>query len=140
MFLPFKNQISIFCHIYFCHLQMLLNLYQSKILSFGKELKSFIIVTRWFNLLAELSFVTLTIHLCNGLNDMNLVKTEENVFSYCRIYQCTIELFFFFFSSFFTDQNPTPILNKNQLRSCDEIPRDDGLVSEPTTEVNGNDP
>ena len=24
------------------------------------------------------------------------------------------------FSSFFTDQNLTPILNKNQLRSCDE--------------------
>ena len=46
------------------------------------------------------------------------------------------------FSSFFTDQNLTPILNKNQLRSCAEkIPRDDGLFfSELTTEVNGNDP
>ena len=38
-----------------------------------------------------------------------------------------------FFSSFFTDQNLTPILNKNQLRSCDEIPCDEGLLSEPTT-------
>ena len=45
-----------------------------------------------------------------------------------------------FFSTFFTDQNLTPILNKNQLRSCDEVPRDDGLLSEPTTKVNGNDP
>ena len=39
-----------------------------------------------------------------------------------------------------TDQNPTPILNKNQLRSCDKIPRDYGLLSEPNTEVNGNEP
>ena len=45
-----------------------------------------------------------------------------------------------FFSSFFTDQNLTQILNKNQLRHVTKIPRDDGLLSEPTTEVNGNDP
>ena len=45
-----------------------------------------------------------------------------------------------FFSSFFTDQSLTPILNKSQLRSCDEISCDDGLLSEPTTEVNSNDP
>ena len=44
----------------------------------------------------------------------------------------------FFFSSFFTDQNLTPILNKNQLRSCDV--NTDGLLFEPTTEVSGNDP
>ena len=44
------------------------------------------------------------------------------------------------FSNFFTDQNLTPNLNKIQLRSCDEIPRDDGLISVPTTQVNGNDP
>ena len=29
------------------------------------------------NLLAELSFVTLTIHLCNGLNDKNLVRGKR---------------------------------------------------------------
>ena len=46
----------------------------------------------------------------------------------------------FFFSSFFTNQSLTLILNKSQLRSCDEIPRDDGVLYEPTTEVNGNDP
>ena len=32
------------------------------------------------NLLAELSFVTLTIHLCNGLNDKNLVKQRKTCF------------------------------------------------------------
>ena len=32
------------------------------------------------NLLAELSFVTLTIHLCNMLNDMNLVKPRKTCF------------------------------------------------------------
>ena len=32
------------------------------------------------NLLAELSFVTLTIHLCNGLNDKNLVKPRKTCF------------------------------------------------------------
>ena len=31
-------------------------------------------------LLAELSFVTLTIHLCNGLNDKNLVKPRQTCF------------------------------------------------------------
>ena len=30
--------------------------------------------------LAELSFVTLTIHLCNGLNDKNLVKLGKTCF------------------------------------------------------------
>ena len=45
-----------------------------------------------------------------------------------------------FFPSFFTDQNLTPILNENQLRFVTKIPRDDGLFSEPTTEVNDNDP
>ena len=47
------------------------------------------------------------------------------------------------FSGFFTDHKLTPVLNKNQLRSCDEdmnIPHDDGLLSEPATEANGNDP
>ena len=42
------------------------------------------------------------------------------------------------FSNFFTDQNLKPILN-----SCGhvtKIPRDHGLLSEPTTGVNGNDP
>ena len=47
---------------------------------------------------------------------------------------------FFFFSSFFTDQNLTSILNKNQIGHVTKIPRDDGLLSEPTTEVNGDDP
>ena len=45
-----------------------------------------------------------------------------------------------FVSNFFTDHNLTPVLNKSQLRSCDEKPRFDGLPYEPTTEVNGNDP
>ena len=46
-----------------------------------------------------------------------------------------------FFSNFYTDQNLTPNLNKNQLRkSVTKIPRDEGLLSEPTTEVNANDP
>ena len=78
-------------------------------------------------LLAELSFDTLNIHLCNGLNDKNLVKPGKRVFllfvSYCkvvnenmilitrRIYLYTMELFS---SSFFTNQNFTPILNKNK--------------------------
>ena len=44
-----------------------------------------------------------------------------------------------FFSSFFSYQNLTPILNKNQLGHVTKIPRDDGLLSEPSTEVNGND-
>ena len=43
-------------------------------------------------------------------------------------------------SSFFTDQNLTPILNKNQYSHMTKIPRDDGLLSEPTTEVNGHNP
>ena len=30
--------------------------------------------------IAELSFVTLTIHLCNGLNDKNLVKPRKTRF------------------------------------------------------------
>ena len=46
----------------------------------------------------------------------------------------------FFFSSFFTYQNLTPILNKNQLGHVTKIPRDESLLSEPNTEVNGNDP
>ena len=45
-----------------------------------------------------------------------------------------------FFSSFFTDQNLTPILNKNRYGNVTKIPRDDSLLSEQTTEVNGNDP
>ena len=36
--------------------------------------------TSELNLLAELSFVTLTIHLCNGLNDKNLVKPRKTCF------------------------------------------------------------
>ena len=43
------------------------------------------------------------------------------------------------FSSFFTDQNLMPILNKKQLWYMTKIPRDDCLLSDPTTEVNGND-
>ena len=39
------------------------------------------------------------------------------------------------FSSLCTNHNLASILNKNQIRS-----HDDGLLSEPTTEVNGNDP
>ena len=31
------------------------------------------------SLLAELSFVTLTIHLCSGLNDKNLVKRRKTM-------------------------------------------------------------
>ena len=61
-----------------------------------------------------------------------MILDTLEVYSNFWVYLYTIELFF---SSFFTDQNLTPILNKNQLRSCD-----DGLLSEPTTEVNGNDP
>ena len=45
------------------------------------------------------------------------------------------------FSSFFTDQNLTLILNINQSYGhVTKIPRDDSLLSEPTTEGNGNDP
>ena len=51
------------------------------------------------------------------------------------IYLYTMELFF---PSFFTDQNLMPILNKNQFCHVTKIPCD-GLISEPTTEVNGND-
>ena len=40
------------------------------------------------------------------------------------------------FSSFFTDQNLTPISNKNELRSCDENPRD-VLLSEPPQRLMG---
>ena len=32
------------------------------------------------NLLEELSFVTLTIHLCNGLNDKNFIKQRKTCF------------------------------------------------------------
>ena len=65
-----------------------------EILSFLSEISIPAIAFYWRNdihnldLLAELSFVTLTIHLCNGLNDKNLVKTEENVFSYCLTVSC----------------------------------------------------
>ena len=52
-------------------------------------------------------------------------------------YLYTMELFF---PSFFTDQNLTPILNKISNNHVTKIPHDDGLLSEPTTEVNGNDP
>ena len=45
----------------------------------------------------------------------------------------TLELFF---SSFLTDQNLTPI----SYCQVTKIPREDGLLSDPTTEVNGNDP
>ena len=45
-----------------------------------------------------------------------------------------------FFSSFFTDQNLTQILNIISCGHMTKIPRDNGLLSEPTTEVNGNDP
>ena len=33
----------------------------------------------------------------------------------------------------------TQIVNENEYRSCDKISRDDWLLSEPTTMVNGND-
>ena len=39
------------------------------------------------NLLAELSFVTLTIHFFNGLNDKNLVKPRKSCF-------LTVQLFY----------------------------------------------
>ena len=41
------------------------------------------------NLLAELSFVTLTIHLCNGLNDKNLVR-GKHVFLLFNCFMCNI--------------------------------------------------
>ena len=76
------------------------------------------------NLLVELSFVILTTHLCNGLNDNNLVKPRKTcildtleVHSNWRnlpVNNGTI------FSRVFTDQKFTPILNKSQLQSCDE--------------------
>ena len=37
-------------------------------------------------------------------------------------------------------QNLTPILNKNSYGHVKKIPRNDGLLSEPTTEMNLNDP
>ena len=43
------------------------------------------------------------------------------------------------FSSFFTDQNLTPILKNISYGHVMKIPRDDGLLSEPTIEMNGND-
>ena len=46
---------------------------------------------------------------------------------------------FFFFSTFFTDQNLTPILNKISYGHVTKIPRDNGVLSEPSKEVNGND-
>ena len=42
------------------------------------ELQYYLIV--YTNLLAELSFVTLTIRLCNGVNDKNLVKPRNTCF------------------------------------------------------------
>ena len=42
-----------------------------------------------------------------------------------------------FFSNFFTDQN---LYTKISYGHVTKIPCDDGLLSEPTTEVNGNDP
>ena len=44
-----------------------------------------------------------------------------------------------FFSTFFTDQNLTPILNKISYGHVTKIPRDNGVLSEPSKEVNGND-
>ena len=44
------------------------------------------------------------------------------------------------FSTFFTDQNPTPVWNKMSYGQVTKTSRDAGLLSEPTTEVNGNDP
>ena len=46
----------------------------------------------------------------------------------------------FFFLCFFTDHNLTPIFNKISYGHVIKIPRDDGLFSEATTEVKGNDP
>ena len=48
----------------------------------------------------------------------------------------------YFFSSFFTDQNLTLIkkIKKISYGHVTKIPRDDGLLSERATEVNGNDP
>ena len=46
----------------------------------------------------------------------------------------------FLFSSFFTDQNLTPILNKNEHGHVTKISIDDSLLSEPNTEVNGDNP
>ena len=44
------------------------------------------------------------------------------------------------FSSFFTDQNITPILNKNQLQLCDENTTWWRSTFLAPTEVNWNDP
>ena len=44
------------------------------------------------------------------------------------------------FSSFFTDQNLRQFITKIYYGHVTKIPRDDGLLSEPTTEVNWNDP
>ena len=38
------------------------------------------------NLRADLSFVTLTIHLCNGLNDKNLVKPRKTCFITVKLF------------------------------------------------------
>ena len=46
-----------------------------------------------------------------------MIQDTLEVHSNWWIYLYTMELIF---SSSFTDQNRTPILNKNQLRSCDE--------------------
>ena len=48
----------------------------------------------------------------------NMIKDTLEMHSNWWIYLYTIELFFF--SSFFDDQNITPILNKNHLWSSDE--------------------
>ena len=48
-----------------------------------------------------------------------------------------MELFLLKFSP---DQYLMPILNKISYGHVTKIPRDDGLLSEPTTELNGNDP
>ena len=44
-----------------------------------------------------------------------------------------------FFLNVFTDQNLTPTSNKIISGHVTKIPRDDGLLSEPNTEVNRND-
>ena len=45
-----------------------------------------------------------------------------------------------FFSSFFTDQILRQFKTKISYGHVTKIPRDISLLSEPTTEVNGNDP
>ena len=66
-----------------------------------------------------------------------MVLDTLEVHSNCRIYLYTMELFF---SSFFTYQDLTPVLNKFSYGHVTKTPNDDCLLSEPTTEVNGNDP